>query len=1609
MLTANPYDDTAMSFRTSVPLRSRSTASRGRRSGKPARSWRWPILAVVLGLFAHQEALAQPALGTLILTESGDTTDLLSPTFDSTADPEQRSFTASVAFGVTQVTVTATSTDDALWRVTFLGADDENGDPTDGYQRDLTLRTNTITVRATSLASPPAAARDYTITVTRAAEIGSALSGLDLFEGTGTVTEIPLDPPDFDPDMEDRTFTADVALSVAMLTVRAVAKPGWTVEYRGEPDADGGSAHYQRRLAPLPDTNTITVRATPTGASGPRDYTITVRQTTTPGPPGNLRPTPFDRSVRLSWTAPSFDGGSDITGYDYRAKDANDDNGQWTNGDMWASISESNASTTSYDVRTLTDAARTSLVNGTTYMFQVRARNDNSAAVGSPHPQGRASNTVEATPAGGLPAPESLTATAGHRRVTLSWMHVADGSVTGYQYQRSVGAGSFGGWTNIADRDLVVVSDTARSYTVTGLTNGTDYSFRVRAVNSVGGGAASNIASATPMGRAPSPPTNLSAVAGDKRVTLSWGVPADNGGEPITGYEYRSREQTGDYPVDGNGVAVWTPTGGTARTVIVYRLDNGKDYFFQVRAVSRLGCTSDEMSGCGQPSLEIPATPSGAPETLVSLDLAMSDQDRQARLEWSLRTETTTTPPDFSGYQYRQKAASGYGDWIDTAGTVMTHVVGGLTNGTAYTFQVRVVNAAGVGGLASNEQSATPSTTPGAPTLTATAGDEEVRLRWTPPTDNGGRPISGYRCQWRTGAETTYTDCPRTSRGLAAGARSLTLTYDDGIRINTTYAFQVRAVSARQVTDDPEAGNGDWSDEASARIGARSYAISATIDGKSWTKVPATGTTYPLSVTVEVNPRFREQTTELWVKVNSSVVGGTVTADGRDVTGRAVTFGPADSRRDASFTVAPSSAGDYTIALLMSSGDDDDTALAVTSVEIRPLTTPEPPTGLRATRGDGEVTLSWATVKDEQGDRAQAGYDWHYRQRQSGAYGRWTNFARDELVSDAVTSNTVTGLDGGTYAFQVRALIAATPTAASDPSDEVTVSLSGTVDTGGLSAPRDLEAAPGNGLVTLSWTAPATDGGSAITEYQYQQRAGTGAYGQWATIPGGPLARAHTVTGLANGTRYLFRVRAVNSDGPGAASTEESATPTSGVDTTLRALSLSVGTLAPAFTPATRIYTAAVGSSAAQVTVTATPNKQGATRTITPADANTTVAGHQVALAVGSNRIRVRVTDGTNTGDYTITVTRAGSVPAAPTRLTATADGERGGAVTLAWTAPTGGGAVSRYEYQQKAGTRAYGAWTPIPGSGPSTTSHIVTGLTDGTAYAFRVRAVNSVGNGAASNEATATPATVRLVWAKTEREVADAITAARNAGYGDDNTFTAGETVEVRGSSLFNAAEGVSVTFAATSDDRGVASAAESDGTVTVTARAAGMATITITARAPQSGVTIVEQTDPREASIQFDVEVGLEALTLELSGPEDGTNLVEGGRAHANGTAGTVTVRATANRPVTEEVTVTLLPDRAMSDATATADDFTADPIVIEAGETTGLTVVIAVEDETAEGMEELVLFGVAAGNAGEVTGEVRLRLWDAAVPALPVIAQLLLAAFLLWVSGRRYLLRR
>ena len=92
-------------------------------------------------------------------------------------------------------------------------------------------------------------------------------------------------------------------------------------------------------------------------------------------------------------------------------------------------------------------------------------------------------------------------------------------------------------------------------------------------------------------------------------------------------------------------------------------------------------------------------------------------------------------------------------------------------------------------------------------------------------------------------------------------------------------------------------------------------------------------------------------------------------------------------------------------------------------------------------------------------------------------------------------------------------------------------------------APENFDTAPGDGRVTLSWTAPASDGGADIRRYQYRvRRADHSVWADWSPVldssdPGASAADETrvVVSGLSNGTEYAFELRATNHIGPGPA------------------------------------------------------------------------------------------------------------------------------------------------------------------------------------------------------------------------------------------------------------------------------------------------------------------------------------------------------------------------------------------------------------------------------------------------------------------------------------------
>ena len=227
----------------------------------------------------------------------------------------------------------------------------------------------------------------------------------------------------------------------------------------------------------------------------------------------------------------------------------------------------------------------------------------------------------------------------------------------------------YGSWTDIAD------TGTSMTHTVTGLTNGTEYTFIVRVVNSVGSSDDSDEVLVTPA-TVPGKP-ELSAVPGDSSVLLSASVSSTNGSD-ITKWQYQQKAGVSDY-------GSWTDIAdtGTSMAHTVTGLTNGTEYSFKVRAVNGAGDSPD--------SDEVTVTP-GVPAKPV---LTAVGGDSSVVLSASV---SNTNGSDITKWQYQQRAGgSGYGSWTDIAdtGTSMSHTVTGLSNGTEYSFRVRAVNSSG--------------------------------------------------------------------------------------------------------------------------------------------------------------------------------------------------------------------------------------------------------------------------------------------------------------------------------------------------------------------------------------------------------------------------------------------------------------------------------------------------------------------------------------------------------------------------------------------------------------------------------------------------------------------------------------------------------------------------------------------------------------------------------------------------------------------------------------------------------------------------------------------------------------------------------------------------
>ena len=209
------------------------------------------------------------------------------------------------------------------------------------------------------------------------------------------------------------------------------------------------------------------------------------------------------------------------------------------------------------------------------------------------------------TPATVPPAPTNLTAQAGNAQVTLTWTTPGNGgsTITKHQYREKIESGLFGNWMDISNS--AEGQTNANSYPVPNLTNGITYTFEVRAVNAQGQSTESNEDSTRPTApvttTAPPAPTNLTAQASDRSVTLTWTTPG-NGGSAITKHQYQEKVGSGTF---GNWTNIPNSAEGqaNANSYPVPDLTNGITYTYQVRAVNAKGQSTESNEDSATPSL----------------------------------------------------------------------------------------------------------------------------------------------------------------------------------------------------------------------------------------------------------------------------------------------------------------------------------------------------------------------------------------------------------------------------------------------------------------------------------------------------------------------------------------------------------------------------------------------------------------------------------------------------------------------------------------------------------------------------------------------------------------------------------------------------------------------------------------------------------------------------------------------------------------------------------------------------------------------------------------------------------------------------------------------
>jgi len=461
-----------------------------------------------------------------------------------------------------------------------------------------------------------------------------------------------------------------------------------------------------------PYTFTVTA-ANIRGTSPPSAPSGQVTPADVPTAPTGLAGVPGNAKVSLTWTAPASDGGAPVDGYVVTA----DPGG-----------ASCFASDTPCDVIGLT--------NGTPYTFTVVATN---AAGTSPASAAAGPYTPRTVPS----VPTAVVGVPGNAQVAVSWTASA-----------STGGSPINSYTVTAAPGGATCSAAVTACAVTGLANGTPYTFRVSATNAAGASAPSAASAAVTPRTVPGAPTAILGTPGNGQVALSWTAPASNGGAAISGY-----------------IATASPGGATCAAATnactITALTNGVSYTVTVVATNVVG--PSPASAAAGPFIPVttPLAPTGVSGVPGNTKVTVS---------WLAPASSGGSPVT----SYLVTAAPG-GATCTTA--ALSCAVTGLVNGTGYTFTVTATTAVGTSPASAPSAMVVPATVPQKPTaVVAVPGNQQASVSWTAPATSGGSAITSYLVTAAPGGATCTTG-------------SLTCEVV-GLVNGTSYTFTVTATNA---------------------------------------------------------------------------------------------------------------------------------------------------------------------------------------------------------------------------------------------------------------------------------------------------------------------------------------------------------------------------------------------------------------------------------------------------------------------------------------------------------------------------------------------------------------------------------------------------------------------------------------------------------------------------------------------------------------------------------------------------------------------------------------------------------------------------------------------